>query len=285
MPGQAESRLRRGAATALGARLFGRFNSYRRMMADLERRIVSDPRVTCLALSELVAGEFRRHYGRSEGVRVIYNGVDAPNVTPEDRQTWRARRRGEIGVAEGDLLFLVVAKNLSLKGVDETMSHFLRWCDTRTGVGRARLVVVGQAIPAPLHYSSRVRETARRIPMVAWTPDIFEWYSAADACVLLSWYDACSRVVLEAVRWGVPCITTRYNGAAEVLGEGGVIVDSPRDLEGVLAAFDAMRDSARRAAFAEACRRIGPTLTMDRHVEQLLEAYGAGAGTVPASQG
>jgi glycosyltransferase involved in cell wall biosynthesis len=111
--------------------------------------------------------------------------------------------------------------------------------------------------------------------MVAWTPDIFEWYSAADACILLSWYDACSRVVLEAVRWGLPCITTRFNGAAEILQSsgGGVVVDSPRDQGGVLAALDAMQDPERRLAFSRACIAAGERLSMDRHVDGLLKAY------------
>jgi UDP-glucose:(heptosyl)LPS alpha-1,3-glucosyltransferase len=276
MPGQAESRLRRGGAQALKERLFGSCNAFRRTLGRLERDLAADPRVTCLAVSEMVAGEFRRHYGRREGLRVIYNGVDAPAVTSEERLAWRAKRRAELGIPDGAPLFLVIARNFGLKGVDETIEHFLHWRRTRKNTDDARLVIVGRAMTLPPHRSARVRQIARCIPMVAWTPDVFEWHSAADACILLSWYDACSRVVLEAVRWGLPCVTTRYNGAAETLAEGGgVVVDSPRDREGVLRAMDAMRDPDRRRAFSRACLRAGECLGMDRHVDQLLEAYAA----------
>jgi glycosyltransferase involved in cell wall biosynthesis len=81
-------------------------------------------------------------------------------------------------------------------------------------------------------------------------------------------------VVLEATRWGVPSITTAYNGAAEVMADGaGIVVPSPRDLPAIVAAMDELADPARRAACADVCRRKADDLSMDRHVDQLLAAY------------
>ena len=274
-PGSAAARLRCGGVGAFRQRVFGPLNFHRTALAEMERRLVADPAVTCLAVSEMVAREFRVYYGRSENLRVVYNGVDVPAVPPSQRQAWRAERRAEIRASEGDVVFLSIAKNFALKGVDETMCHFLRWCDRRGKTAeRARLVVVGKAMMQVPHRSARVRETIDRIRMVGWTPDVFSWYSAADACVLLSWYDACSRVVLEATRWGLPSITTSANGAAEVLAGGaGIVVDSPRDEAGILGAMDAMADPARREECSRACLLAAPRLSMDRHVEELLEVY------------
>jgi UDP-glucose:(heptosyl)LPS alpha-1,3-glucosyltransferase len=283
LPGNAVARARQGGGAAFRQRVLAPIYFHRNMLGEMERRMVEDPRVTCLAVSEMVAEEFRVYYGRRDRLRVVYNGVDVPEVSPAQRQAWRAERRGTLGVSDQDTVFLCVAQNFGLKGVEETMLHFLRWCDSHggagslRGAGKARLVVVGRGLLSAPHRSRRVREIQDRIRLVAWTPEIFSWYSAADACVLLSWYDACSRVVLEATRWGLPSITTAYNGAAEMLAEGaGVTVASPNDAEGVLAAMDAMNDPDRRAECSAACLRIAPRLSMDRHVEQLLEAYAAG---------
>ncbi len=279
-PGRAAAGRLRGPLVAFRQRVLGPLNRHRAAQAERERQLVADPRVTCLAVSEMVAREFAAHFGRRENVRVVYNGVDVPEASPDQRAAWRAQRRRAIDAGEEDVVFLTIANNFSLKGVEEAMGLFLRWCDRRgAAAGRARLVVVGKGLVTVPHRSRRVREVQDRIRMVPWTPDIFEWYSAADACVLLSWYDACSRVVLEATRWGLPSITTRLNGAAEVLAEGGgLVVDSPRDAEGVLRAMDALADPAQRAERSRACLRAAPRLSMDRHVEELLAVYAAAGG-------
>ena len=104
--------------------------------------------------------------------------------------------------------------------------------------------------------------------------DIFRYYSAADVVLLLSWQDACSRVILEAVRWGVPSITTRYNGAAEVLAEGaGIVVESPDDSAGVAAALATMCDPASRAHMRRACLAKADYLSIRRHVDELEALY------------
>ena len=92
--------------------------------------------------------------------------------------------------------------------------------------------------------------------------------------MLLSWYDPCSRVVLEATRWSVPSITTVYNGAAEVLARGaGLVVSSPADTDAVIRAMCELAEPARRAARARACMDVAGRLGMDRYVDELLAAY------------
>jgi UDP-glucose:(heptosyl)LPS alpha-1,3-glucosyltransferase len=140
----------------------------------------------------------------------------------------------------------------------------------------ARLIIVGRDPAAAEGY---VRHASLRgvAPMVSIVPDdreIFRWYSAADVCVLLSWYDPCSRVVLEATRWGVPSITTEFNGAAEIIKRGcGMVVPSPSNRDAVAAAMEAMSDDKRRSEMSQNCLAIAPSLSMKRHVDELIKIY------------
>jgi len=245
-------------------------NRCRRRLARLERRVMADASVVCLAVSEMVAEEFRRHYGRTRGVRVIYNGVDVPDPDGPRRERWRRERRASIGAADDAAVFLTVATNPRLKGVGEAVEALF-------GAGRtgARLVVVGDE-RGEARRRAEALGAGDRVHVFGRTDEVFPWYAAADAVVLLSWYDPCSRVVLEAVRWRLPAITTRFNGAAEVLAGGaGIVVDSPRETAAVRAAMDELADPARRAARADACRDVADGLSVDRHVDELLEVYQA----------
>ena len=94
--------------------------------------------------------------------------------------------------------------------------------------------------------------------------------------MLLSWYDPCSRVVLEAVRWGIPVITTAYNGAAEVLADGaGIVIASPDETDAAAAAMASLADAGERRRRSDACRAVAERVSIDRHVEGLLAAYAA----------
>jgi UDP-glucose:(heptosyl)LPS alpha-1,3-glucosyltransferase len=251
------------------------FNRCRRLLGCLERQMASDPNVLCLAVSQMVAQEFARYYGRTDGVQVITNGVDVPDPTADQVQQWRQELRAHLGASEGDAVFLTVATNFALKGVAEAIESFARWVHGRGRRAGARLVIVGRELVEGYHRHATLRDVGPMVFFVPPTTDIFPWYAAADACLLLSWYDPCSRVVLEATRWGIPSITTAFNGAAEVLrGGAGLVVPSPRSRSAIVAAMEELADPVRRMPFTAACRQVADGLSMSRHVEELLEAYG-----------
>ena len=246
----------------------------RKLTAALERAVMDDADTLCLAVSYMVSQEIEQYYGRTHRVRVIYNAVDAPDPAGPQRERWRSLRRGELEVDDDTVVFLTVAVNFELKGVAEAIAAFAGWRHGGEGLPDARLVVVGRDMPERYEQLAGMRSVGMEVVFKPPTRDIFQWYSAADACVLLSWYDPCSRVVLEATRWGVPSITTVHNGAAEVVsGAGGIIVGSPRDARAIAAAMTELADRDRRRAREDACRQVADRLGMDRHVDELLEAY------------
>ena len=277
-PGRFAAALRRrsrlGAAVA---RLVEPLNLRRMAMARTERLVVEDPRVLCLPVSEMVARELRLHYGRAdgEGVRVIYNAADVPATNAEQRLNHRRRLRGELGLKDDETMFLTVAKNFELKGVAEAIGAFSQWLAGRNGRPGGRLVVIGRQSVGKYRRLAARRGVGDRVVFVPPVEEVFEWYAAADVCVLLSWYDPCSRVALEATRCGLPSITTVYNGAAEVLAAGaGIVVGSPKDLKAVVAAMEELADPRRRSLRADACRGLSDRLSMKRHVDELIAAYG-----------
>jgi len=249
------------------------FNRKRRLARRFERNLLANLDVPCLPISRLVAEELACYYGRRENVHVIYGGVAVADADDEQRGRWRAEWRRRWG-AEGDAtVFLTVAQNFALKGVGEAVGAFAEHLRARPG--RAdKLVVVGRG-PARRYRRLAARAGIdRRVIFHGPTDDVFPLYSAADAVVLLSWQDACSRVVLEALRWGVPSLTTRFNGASEILdGGAGKVVESPRDQSAVVAALGELADPDRRQAMSRACRSAAEAVSIERHVDGLERVY------------
>jgi len=248
-------------------------NRHRRLMSVFETELLTERRAICLCVSRMVADECRRCYGRDDGVEVVYNCVDVPDPEGPKRGDDRRRIRDRIGAGPDDPVFLTVAANFRLKGVAEAIKAFAAWRSGVTGIN-PKLVVVGREKPVRCRILAARRGVGDSVIFAPPTSDVFQWYAAADAVILLSWYDPCSRVVLEAAGWGIPSITTRYNGAAEAFDEGGcVVVDSPRAADAIIAGYAELADPDRRKAHSLACGGLADYLGVDRHVEQLLDAY------------
>ncbi|HAU37397.1 MAG TPA: hypothetical protein DCX07_06725 [Phycisphaerales bacterium] len=265
---------RRGALGGALVTLTEPFNLHRRRMGELERTVMADPQTLCLAVSQMVAREFEEYYGRTANVRVIYNAADVPDPDSPDRADWRQKRRFQLGIGAGDPVFLIVAQNFALKGVLEAIAAFAEFYHAHFGQTNARLVVVGRDLAEGYQRVAGLRDVGQQVVFVPQTDEVFQWYAAADAVVLPTWYDPCSRVILEAVRWGIPAVTTIFNGAAEVLADGaGIVISSPDDRKALVAALNELVDPRRRAERSARCLRAADGLGVDRHVDELLSAY------------
>ena len=282
-PAQAlASRRRRGPIGGLLSQIALWFNFHRRYLGALERSVAADGDVLSLPGSEMVAQEFKQYYKREDNVRVLFNAVDVPSVAEGHRSAWRRESRAEIGADLDDLIFLTIATNFELKGIDFAIKSFARWFRMRRSGGGgdaqplppARLVVIGRDRPRRYERLAEREGVRQHVHFLRPVQDVFPWYSAADALVLLSWYDACSRVVLEAARWGVPSITTTYNGAAEVLANGaGIVVERPDDIDAVVAGMNSLADGEHRARSTRATLQVADRLGMERCVDELIAAY------------
>ncbi|MCK4625258.1 MAG: glycosyltransferase family 4 protein [Phycisphaerae bacterium] len=250
------------------------FNSKRQCELRMEKQIVADTSVMCLGVSQMVVEEFATHYNRRQNVRLVYSGVDIPQVDDATREAWRTQWRQKWDVGEKDIVFLTVANNFALKGIDEAIKALAGFSSTE-----ARLVIVGSG------KTNRYRQLARRcgvggaVVFEQAVENIFGLYSAADAVVLLSWQDACSRVILEAIRWSLPSLTTRFNGAAELLARGaGVVVESPRDLPGIIAGMEKLSDHNKHLEMSNACQNTSDFASNTRQVDELEKVYKEIAG-------
>ncbi len=288
---QASIRRRRSLVGKAASGVADAFNFHRHAMGELERQVAADPRTTCLAVSEMVREEFRRYYERVEGVHVVYNAVDIPDVDDAQRAQWRQQFRREIGADDNTVVYLTAATNFRLKGVFEAFKAFAimqgrglfpdivgmlehESVRDRRRAMDARLVVLGDGDTEEVGRQAGMRSLDDKVHALGHVEDVFRWYAAADVVVLLSWYDPCSRVILEAVRWCIPSVTTAFNGASEILGDGaGAVVPSPRHIGEAAEAMAKLGEPLRRDFAAKRCAEIAPTLSTDRHVDELLAAY------------
>ena len=252
-------------------RLGRRFNIRQRFLMRVEQTLLNKrrQRVHVAAVSDYVRRQVVDGYGfPAEQTRIIFNGVEIEPLTAEEMGQERADLRRLLSIDPEAPVILFVAHNFKLKGLAEllrTVPSDPTW----------NLVVSGRDRPDRYHRLARRLGIAERVHFVGTETPIRHWYAAADVLAHPTWYDPCSRVALEALSLGLPVITTRFNGACEVMESGrhGEVIDSPADSHALANAIvRALRSEVRKACRADAAR-LHQHLSMARHARQLKEFY------------
>lgn len=220
-----------------------------------------------LAVSQEVKREIMRAYEvPGEKIKVVYNGVDHEHFHPRHRLHSRERIRRQWGIPAEAALALFVGSGFQRKGLDRLLRVW--------GSPRLRgiyLLVVGEDAQRGRYSSWAEREARGRVIFAGRRGDVENYYGAADLLVLVSLQEAFGNVILEALASGLPVVTTRAVGAAELLtGElqQGILAcpDDPAEIENRILW---MLDRSRWPYLAELARKIGERYSWENHFGEL----------------
>jgi UDP-glucose:(heptosyl)LPS alpha-1,3-glucosyltransferase len=239
--------------------------------ARLERRQYLGPRRPLVVVnSRMVRGHFERFHGvPPESVRVVPSAIDPLRFAAEDRIRRRQDERDRWGVRPDEVVGLFVGMNYRLKG----LAPLLKALALAPRGRPLRLAVVGHPNFARYRRLAGRLGVADRVVFLGHRADPKDAYFAADFLAHPTFYDPCSLVVLEALACGLPVVTSRYNGAAELLAPpaDGLVIDDPHDAPALAAALGRMADHTYRSAASQAARQTGTQWTFEHHYRALLD--------------
>jgi UDP-glucose:(heptosyl)LPS alpha-1,3-glucosyltransferase len=237
---------------------------------------LSQPSPLVVVNSHMVLGHFWHCYGISpDGLRVIHSAIDPARFLEHDRPRRRQEWRKRWGVGPEDTAAAFVAMNYRLKGL-EPLLHAVRLLPASPPF---RLLVAGNTRTSGYERLARRLGISDRVRFLGYCPDTRDCYFAADLLVHPTFYDPCSLVVLEALACGLPVVTSRYNGASELLSppREGYVIDDPHDHERLAWCLSQLLDLDRRAQCAQAARRAAQQWTFEQHYQQLLRVFAEAA--------
>ena len=251
--------------------------------ARLERKQYLGPRRPVIVVnSRMVQRHFEQYYGIPPArVHIVPSAIDPERFRAEDRLRRRAEERARWEVGDTEPAALFVAMNYRLKGLAPLLHAFARVPAGR----RLHLAVVGHPRTGRYERLARRLGVADRVRFLGFRADVRDAYFAADFLVHPTFYDPCSLVVLEALACGLPVITTRFNGASELLSppEEGFVLDSPHDRAGLSAALDQLCEPWVRRECSAAARAAAARWTFEHHYQRLLEVLRLVAGRKQAA--
>jgi UDP-glucose:(heptosyl)LPS alpha-1,3-glucosyltransferase len=238
----------------------------------LERKqYLSSQRPLVVVNSDMVRHHFQQYYGISAtDLRVVRSSIDPDRFLEPDRPRRRLEARQQWGIDAEETVALFAAMNYRLKGL-EPLLHAVKFLPAER---RFRLLVVGNPRTRTYEKLANRLGISERVRFAGHCADMRNGYFAADFLVHPTFYDPCSLVVVEALACGLPVVTTRSNGASELLHppREGYVVGDPHDHERLAWCMIQLLDPTRRAACARAARQTAAQWTFEQHYGQLLQA-------------
>lgn len=264
------------AASAISTKpMSAMFNPRRRAFANVEGRLLTNRLLTpisqkrgqkpifgnpiVLALSEYVKRSILKTYSLPDDrLAVLFNAVDTGRFQPAARP-----QRETINA-------LIIAQDFERKGLGQAIEAISLVRDPRL-----MLTVVGKQSTDRYQTLAAACGVADRITFAGATSDTRPFYRDAEFFVLPTKHDPCSLVVLEALAMGLPVISTKFNGACEIMTDGvhGFVLDDPNDVNALADRMTKLLDPDLRARMSAACLELRPKLAYEHHLATLLSIY------------
>jgi|GEM_PF-118173 len=263
-------------SAALPARILNRLNPRHRIILSIEKRLFKpDHFIYVIANSNLCKQQVLHHYAVPEDrVAVIYNGVDLNRFNPEVRDRYRAAVRTRLALNDDTRAMLFVSRNYKRKGLRQLIESLALLKAERE---RMVLVVLGRGNPRPYQRLASRLGIADHLRFIGEQQAVEEYYAAGDFLILPTLYDPFSNVCLEALACGLPVITTRNNGAAELIREGknGYVLEDANRLEEMAAKISLMLAARVCETMGEHAAASARHYTPEENLNRTLTIYDA----------
>ncbi len=254
-------------------------NTRRTAYIKAEENLCKNSEATVAALSGYVRQQFKKHYQLPDSrVAVIPNGIN-PGMQSDKEQidAIEATIGQSLSIPKGKkpTLFLFAANNPRLKGLRSLLYALKRTSEQET----IYPVLVVAGTKGLEGYGNLTRQFGLQDQIVSLGPlnGIANALSVCDIAILPTYYDPCSRFILEALAMSKPVITTRFNGASERYEhlKHGYIIDDPNDWQSLAKGITHFcdRQEIELASKAIVEDNLRDEVSIARHAEKLVGLY------------
>jgi glycosyltransferase involved in cell wall biosynthesis len=199
-------------------------------------------------------------YKSRDNFQVIYDALDRRRMEKKVGSIDRQSARRKLGILESQIAIVAVGSIHEMKGQLDLVKAIGRM--PRDAASRVRVFIVGdrhndysvrlatakQALPA---------ELAARVYIIPSNPEAWLYFSAADIAVSCSRRDTYPRVILEAMYFGLPIVTTLTCGCEIVVSNRNALVYLAGDVRKLASLLTRLvRDPGLRGQFGAQSREL-----------------------------
>ena len=256
--------------------LFLYLNPFHQLILKLEKNIFEAGKCKIVAISEMVKEDILENYQcPQENISVVYNGVDLKRFNPNNKKKYRSLIRKKLGISESSILILFVGSGFERKGLNFLLqsSEYFEKKDWRLLImGKGNFKKIAKYLP-----KNKIDQIIIEEPQ----PEIEQYYAAADLFILPSIYEPFGNANLEALATGLPVITTKFCGAANIIQSNinGLVIKNPYDPKEIAEKINFLFDPTTRNVMGKNARDLAEQFTPERNNQEMLKIYEKITGT------
>ncbi len=252
-------------------------NLRQRYIRRLEYYLAMKTNCKFLAVSDYVRRQCLEHLKLSEDrIKVIFNSVEFSRLQNCPLKAERRKIRANLGIEERDIIGLFIANNFRLKGL-ELIINTLADIRRKQPEISDRLKVLVAGTDKIRVWFNRVAKLGieRNVIFIGPVQDVSLIYGICNFLIHPTWYDPCSRVVLEAIAMKLPVITSIYNGASELVKQAncGYVIENLKETDELSNRIANICNERIRERFRENTQRLVSQINMETHINNLIEFY------------
>ena len=261
----------RGKQISSIKKLFLFINPFHQLILMLEKNIFESAQCKkIIAISQMVKEDILENYKcPPEKISVVYNGVDLHRFHPSNKNIYRKSIRKQLGIPEDSILILFVGSGFERKGL-----QFLLQSTEYLAKENWRLLLMGKGnFEKFMRYAPANKRN--RIITKEPDPEIEKFYASADLFILPSIYEPFGNANLEALATGLPVITTKYCGAANIIDSrnNGLVVGDPYNPQEIAEKINYLFDFSVRESMGRKARELAEQFPLERNNREMLEIY------------
>ncbi len=223
-----------------------------------------------IAVSEGVKRELIYEYNIPPSeIVVIPNGVDLDRFNPVTALERKHLMRRRLDLSDDDFVLILVANEFKRKGLRfaiDALSHLKKDKVKLLGVGADRI--------SAFQRQAQREGVEERVLFAGGVDNIQDYYTASDAFVFPTSYEAFSLATLEAAASGLPLLTTKVNGTEELIEHGvnGFFIEqNGSDIAEKIQTL--LSDASLRATMATNARKRAEGYSWDKVARRTIEVY------------
>jgi UDP-glucose:(heptosyl)LPS alpha-1,3-glucosyltransferase len=235
-------------------------NPKNRLILNLEKKGFLQPDIQKIIVnSKMVKEELLSAYSiSSDKIEIVHNGVEFTE-TKNYFDNWEDEKKDvidKLNLKSSDFQFIFIGNGYCRKGLITLLKALFKIREKSfhlSIIGKEKRIKKFKNLTKKLQLENKVTFFDKR-------DDIAKFYQLADALVIPSYYDPFSNVAIEALAMGVFVITSKFNGAKEIITEkNGMIIDImditsfSKSLE---TAMKIKKDQARAAIIRESVKHL-----------------------------
>ena len=218
-----------------------------------------------IANSEMIKKQIIDTYGiASEKIEVVYNGI---NLVEMNLMASQMKLENEFKIDFNKTrVLLYVGSGFKRKGVEEFLHIISKLNDTNIVafvIGKEKNLKYYQNLSVALGVEKKVIFTGAR-------DDVKDFYTVADIFLFPTRYEPFSNVVLEAMSCQCAVITTKQNGASEIL-DSEWVMKVPTDYSVVSKIDDLLNSNQKLESVKARNLEIVQNFSIERNVEETLK--------------